>query len=245
LLVFSNAVPGRDAAFKIWYEKCHAPEVLAKLPGFVSAQRFELHPVQRTGVGCGRPSEWGYLTMYELETDDLSASHLATEELVAAGGFTSHEGTLATGHAAWTYTPVGPRIELGDVPPSAAPALGSATHVFLALTSPAAGREAEFDRWYEIHIPEVVEHFPGLVSGQLFVRGDTQRVGMTPPWRCLAVYDLHADDMAEYHRLDAEVRASGKLTQHDGALDPDYGVWVYSELGPRIFATASRASASG
>lgn len=75
-IILANAVEGRDAEFNDWYDRQHMPDVL-KIPGFVSAQRFGAVPVS------GRPAKFGYLTMYEVETDDLEATQAA---LGAAAG---------------------------------------------------------------------------------------------------------------------------------------------------------------
>jgi hypothetical protein len=230
-LVFTNAAVGREHDFNTWYDDVHLREVVDNLPGYVAGQRYRLHPLQRPG---GRASTWTYLAEYEVRTDDLAASNQAVEDFKAAGGFTSPDGALAAEHAAWFYAPTAPLVTEQDVGARTKPQLGAARHVFLALTNASPGREEEFDRWYDVHVPEVVAEFPGLVNGRHHERADRQRDGMSPPFRNLARYDLHADDVGEYHRLDREARESGRLTPHAGALDPGYAVWVYSEIGPRV-----------
>jgi len=57
---------GREDEFNRWYDEIHLPEVLA-VPGFVAGQRFAL-----TGLrAVDRPR---YLSVYEIETDDLTAT---------------------------------------------------------------------------------------------------------------------------------------------------------------------------
>ena len=63
-MVFANGVEGREDEFNDWYEKVHLAEVLA-LPGFVSAQRFEL-----VGDAAGGQK---YLAVYELAGDPGAA----------------------------------------------------------------------------------------------------------------------------------------------------------------------------
>jgi hypothetical protein len=64
--VVTAPVPGREDEFNRWYDDTHLPEVLA-MPGFVAGQRFAL-----TGPGAtDRPR---YLCVYEIETDDLTAT---------------------------------------------------------------------------------------------------------------------------------------------------------------------------
>jgi hypothetical protein len=80
-LVMSNPVsPEREAEYNRWYGNEHYRDVLG-VPGFVAAQRFRLAPVQYDQSGPDRPQRQGeegkhpykYLSLYELETDDLAS----------------------------------------------------------------------------------------------------------------------------------------------------------------------------
>jgi len=62
LVALTNSVDGRDEEFGRWYDRQHIPDVLA-IPGVLSAERFIL-----SGEGQHR-----YMTIYEIETDDLDA----------------------------------------------------------------------------------------------------------------------------------------------------------------------------
>ncbi|GAA0333099.1 hypothetical protein GCM10009087_49140 [Sphingomonas oligophenolica] len=62
LVALTNAADGRDEEFGQWYDRQHIPDVLA-VPGAVSAERFVI-----AGEGPHR-----YMTIYEIETDDLEA----------------------------------------------------------------------------------------------------------------------------------------------------------------------------
>jgi hypothetical protein len=66
MVVLSNAKPGREKEFNDWYTNQHVPDVL-KVPGVASAQRYELSKSQRGDT----PSQWQYLAVYNLQTDDL------------------------------------------------------------------------------------------------------------------------------------------------------------------------------
>ncbi|WP_436791821.1 hypothetical protein [Yinghuangia sp. YIM S10712] len=66
--------PEREADFHDWYQNTHLPE-MAALPGVVSARRFA--PTNGKGP---------FVTLYELEADDLDA--IITEVRKAAAGFT-------------------------------------------------------------------------------------------------------------------------------------------------------------
>jgi hypothetical protein len=70
-LVFSTALPGRDAEFNQWYDQTHIFEALTS-PGFVAAQRFRIADTQvMPSTESKLPP---YVTIYELDTDDLPAS---------------------------------------------------------------------------------------------------------------------------------------------------------------------------
>ena len=63
-MVFANGVEGREEEFNTWYETVHLAEVLT-LPGFVSAQRFQL-----LGDPLGGTK---YLAVYETAGDPQTA----------------------------------------------------------------------------------------------------------------------------------------------------------------------------
>lgn len=68
MLVFTSAIEGREDEFNDWYQSRHLPDVTA-VPGFQAAQRFTLAKVLSKG-GEAKP----YLSIYEIETDDLDAT---------------------------------------------------------------------------------------------------------------------------------------------------------------------------
>ena len=75
-----------------------------------------------------------------------------------------------------------------------------ASYKYLVITRPVAGREAEFNRWYDgQHLPDVLK-VPGFVAAQRFkVSGDT-----TLPGSYVAIYEMETDDpgatLAELNR---------------------------------------------
>ena len=79
-LVMTNPTsPAQEAEYNRWYGTDHYRDVLG-VPGFVAAQRFKLAPVQYDKSGPTRSQEAGdvgkhphrYLSLYEIETDDLA-----------------------------------------------------------------------------------------------------------------------------------------------------------------------------
>lgn len=64
LLAYTECVPGTDEAFNAWYDAVHVHDVL-KVPGFVSARRFEAVPDLRGDLPVNR-----YLAIYTFEAED-------------------------------------------------------------------------------------------------------------------------------------------------------------------------------
>jgi hypothetical protein len=68
-IVLSNPIsPAQEDEYNKWYDDQHIPDVLS-LDGYVTAQRFRLADSQ---VGENNP--YKYLTLYEMETDNLDAA---------------------------------------------------------------------------------------------------------------------------------------------------------------------------
>jgi hypothetical protein len=69
-----------------------------------------------------------------------------------------------------------------------------AKYTFVVLTNPTAGKEAEYNEWYnKIHIPDVL-NVQGMVAAQRFKLADTQ-MGAAPAHRYLAIYEIETDNL--------------------------------------------------
>jgi hypothetical protein len=91
LLAWSSPVDEASAAeFHRWYEQVHVPEVRAAVPGIVDVRRYALDDVTSGGAPATR-----FLAVYEITTDDLSASAAALG--AAAGRFTPTAAMDRTG----------------------------------------------------------------------------------------------------------------------------------------------------
>jgi len=102
-------------------------------------------------------------------------------------------------------------------------------HIFLALSRPRAGREVEFNTWYDTHhLSDVVTFAPGFVRGRRYLASARQAEGPAPPWVSLAIYDLQTEDVADMH---LQVRANVKhFTPSNGVFEDDHEAWVYTPL---------------
>lgn len=68
-LAFSNPTDGREDDYNTWQDGEHVPHGLNN-PGFVAATRYKLATAQ-FGPGEGRSQ---YLTIWEIESDDIAAT---------------------------------------------------------------------------------------------------------------------------------------------------------------------------
>lgn len=107
LSVVSDSKPGREEAFRIWYDSVHIPEVLQNLPEIKSAQRFVLTDSATREI-AGR-----YLTIYEIETVDLAAFR---RTVATVSKRFDHGDALDTATMRWTYhRQLTPRTTLGNI----------------------------------------------------------------------------------------------------------------------------------
>jgi hypothetical protein len=65
----SPASPELEGEFNRWYDEDHVPELLT-LAGFTAARRYRRFPSPGADPAAGP----GYLTIYEVEADDLAAA---------------------------------------------------------------------------------------------------------------------------------------------------------------------------
>lgn len=64
--------PDAEDEYDRWYREVHIPELLA-VPGFAGARRYRI----RRDLGQGESPKPRFLTVYELEADDLAAPFTA------------------------------------------------------------------------------------------------------------------------------------------------------------------------
>ena len=80
MVVFTNAVEGKDKDFNDWYQNTHLKQIVS-IKSFVQAQRFRFH----TNIVPGGPDPARYMAIYDIETDDINASLGAMNEFAASG----------------------------------------------------------------------------------------------------------------------------------------------------------------
>ncbi len=100
-------------------------------------------------------------------------------------------------------------------------------HLLLALTNPVAGKEDEFNDWYEAHhVPECIQ-VPGFKSGQRFKLTASRED--SPRQAYLALYELEGEDPQAI--LDALTTSSDSRTKSDSIDRDSLSLWVFTEMG--------------
>ena len=187
------------ANLRLEHFKGHLPEAAAT-PGVIRARYAHAVPDRET-------SEWRHIAIFDIDRDP--------EEVAAALFGRGVTGSLAFDDrslrmvAASAITPR--RLAEGKPGNTANPLL------FVVLTNPSDGREAEYNDWYDRrHLPDVLA-IRGFVAAQRF-RIDALAPAQKLPWRYLAIYEVAADAVeAAFAELD--VRKGTRRMPISDALD--------------------------
>jgi hypothetical protein len=101
-------------------------------------------------------------------------------------------------------------------------------YIQTVLTAPVAGREDEFNRWYDdTHLPEMLQ-VPGFVAGRRYA---LTGVGAADRPRFLAVYEIETDDLAA--TLQALSAAATTMTVSEAMDQPATVIEIYQVFGER------------
>ncbi|MBS1676304.1 MAG: hypothetical protein JST08_02850 [Actinobacteria bacterium] len=218
-MVFSAPTPGRDDDYNKWYDEVHLPESLT-VPGYVGAHRYRLSEDQAAGMP---PSPYAYLTIYELDrppAEPLAALTARLESQEIAPPDSIDVGSIRS----WAYS----RIASASAPDR--DRTTPAPHVAVAFSAPTAGREDDYNRWYdEVHLDEALS-LPGHVGAHRYRLSEDQLASMPPsPYSYLAIYELDRPPAEPLAAL-AEALESGAITLPD-SIDPDsLRSWTFSSI---------------
>ena len=104
-------------------------------------------------------------------------------------------------------------------------------HVFFVLSHPPAGLpEGEYDRWYDVHVREVLE-VPGFVAAERFaLRFVRSSTGERVPYSYNVRYEIDGDFDAAMRGLRAAVD-SGSMTFPDWYPGVGSAGWECTSLG--------------
>lgn len=109
-VVLTNPTGDRDAEYNEWYDKQHIPDVL-QIPGIVAAQRFRLSDAQM----AGSKSQWRYLALYELETDNPATALNELQARVGTPAMVMSDSLDMTNLGAFVFSPIGKRVTAEEV----------------------------------------------------------------------------------------------------------------------------------
>ena len=168
LFVFSDPLPGHEAAYARWFAERRHTNRAAEAPGVIGVQHYVPGPELRHAP-MNTPHD---LVLYTLATTQPQRSADAVARLGDAGdAWPGRE--IATVTTA-TYRALSPPASgVGGEPAGAKPGV-AARYAVLAFHSVVTGQDDSFNSWYDtIHLPELLAN-PGVVSGQRGVRSPVQ-----------------------------------------------------------------------
>ena len=101
MIVLSNPVEGREVEYNHWYQYTHLADIVS-LPGFVSAQRYQLAQNMMVDAEAYR-----YMAIYEIETDDLQRTLAGLVEAAETGALVMSEALNTDTVHAVVYSTLG------------------------------------------------------------------------------------------------------------------------------------------
>lgn len=197
---FHNITTGREAEYAAWFEGQHAGD-LAKLQGFVNADRFELTPEQ---VMPDIAQPWAFMSVYEFDYATPEVDLPALGPLLAGAREAgliddANESERIFSYRMYYDWQSGPNHQK-DKPFSS---------MFVIPANFVAGMEAEYHKWYdEVHMPEVCR-VPGFVAMK---RGRLSDIQIEPKRYCPGgeiVMCAHQTDDLLFSVKDFSARARG------------------------------------
>lgn len=99
-VVLTNAVTGREDEFNRWYTDEHLDHCL-ELDFFISAQRFRFVPKV-----AGELASHRYLTIYEVETDDVQATYRMLTKVGGTHVMPLSDAMQLSDRVGWFFEPI-------------------------------------------------------------------------------------------------------------------------------------------
>ena len=117
-----------------------------------------------------------------------------------------------------------------------------AKYTFIVLTNPVAGKEAEYNEWYnKHHVPDVV-NVPGFVSGQRFRLTNTQFDREDKPQKYLAIYEIETDDIAGTLKELRKRGGTAEIVPSDAIDMKNVATWIFTPVAEKVMASDVRRS---
>ena len=203
----------KEQEFNEWYNHIHLPDVV-DTPGYVSATRYKINEFKK-----GRGS---YLTVYEIETDDIDETiRVRFEKLpkeIAAGRGSDLPVNV------WPFCLF--RRTIRKISTATAQHSGKPKYILTVETNPVPGKEEAYNDWYDRHLDEVLES-PGYVADSRYVIKEP----LEGRGKYLAIYEIESDDVVETIRKRRERKAEEVRQGKDpGLYVVVWGMILYQQI---------------
>jgi hypothetical protein len=224
--VFGDPAEGQEDAYNKWWDEVHTVN-LTKVTGVQSVQRYQFMVPQMHAANT-EPKIGKYLTIWTVRTPDIKATFAELAERRGDGRIVmgpwvgktnvwaykviSRTGTPAGGEVAGAKP--GPKVHLKDI----------------VFSDAMAGKEAEFNKWYdEVHVPEFTR-IPGVVGGErLKLAEGVGSPGALAPY--IANFDIETSDPEAFYKSFFEAQKAWK--KEDTLMDwSKLSGMVYRAIGP-------------
>jgi hypothetical protein len=119
-----------------------------------------------------------------------------------------------------------------------------AKYTFVVMTNPVAGKEVEFNDWYNRnHIPDVL-NVPGFVCAQRFRLAEVQMGGDAAgrPYKYLAIYEIETDDLEGALRELRSRAQSGEIVPSDAIDMNNVSTYMFTPIAEKVMASDVRRS---
>lgn len=229
LYVLNDPAPGREDEYNDWYAHQHAPDVVC-IPGFVSAQRYiwSEHQLRPDAL---RPTE--YMIEFKIVTDDLAAVYADVIRRIREH-ITVMSTSIAPGTGgSYTYRAITGvvRGRGGDVHSSSKDQ--PKHYIQMVFANATAGKESQFNDWYDhVHAPGVAST-PGFKQWQRFELSPVQ-LGDAQADRYMVKFDIETRDIdAVFARFMQDMQAAKSLPPLGDAGTMGTG-YTYRAIGPLL-----------
>jgi len=102
-------------------------------------------------------------------------------------------------------------------------------HLNLVFSSPAEGREDDYNRWYgELHVHDCIREIPGYAAARRYRVDPSAGAGAEPRWAYVALYELEPSSLPDVYWAVEEFRRRGAYEPPAGRVAPGHTTWVYS-----------------
>ncbi|MGH9344818.1 MAG: hypothetical protein ACRD19_13795 [Terriglobia bacterium] len=110
-----------------------------------------------------------------------------------------------------------------------------AKYTFVVLTNPTAGKETEYNEWYnQTHLPDVL-NVPGLVCAQRFKLADSQ-MGKNNPYNYLALYEIETDDLPGVLKEMRERGGTADMVMSDAIDLNGAAAYIFAPVADKMMA---------